>query len=248
MNDHNPAPLLLLHGFPLTAAMWRNTVAHFEKDRTVVAPEAADLVRGSLESPSMEAMAYAAREALDRAAPGAKAVVVGLSMGGYMAMEFARHFPDRVAALVLCDTRCAADTDEARANRDTMIESVRERGVVEGTAPLVGKLLSPAAPDSVAGEVRAMVEQGGPEVIIALVRALRDRRDHCAALESVPHPALVVRGADDILALPETSEAMVRHLPNARAVVIPNAGHVPPMEAPDAFNAALKEFLAANSL
>jgi pimeloyl-ACP methyl ester carboxylesterase len=248
MPDYQPIPLLLLHGFPLDARMWRHTVARFANERTVIAPDVADLVDDSAERPSMETMARAAGKALDREAPDAQAVVVGLSMGGYAAMEFARAFPDRLAGLVLCDTRCVADTEEARRNRDAMVQAVREHGVPEGTRSLVEKLLSPSARPEVAEEVRAMVEDAQPEVILACIRALRDRRDNCATLESVRVPALVVRGADDALAPGDVTEQMAHLLKSARMVEIPNAGHVPPMEAPDAFNAALEGFLRENDL
>ncbi len=242
------APILLLHGFPMTAAMWRHTAAQYEASRIVLAPEAADLVKGAMEEPTMGAMAEAAMRVLNSRAPGRKAVVAGLSMGGYIAMEFARRFPEHLAGLVLCDTRCRADTDEARANRDAMIEAVGERGVVEGTAPLVSKLLSPKAPVSVAEEIRSMVEAGQPEVVVALIRALRDRWDHCAALEAVAQPALVVRGEDDALAPLDVTEEMARRLPNSRLAEIPGAGHVPPLEAPAAFHKELDAFLADNGL
>lgn len=248
MNTSERAPLLLLHGFPLTAAMWRHTIRHFSGRRTVIAPEAADLVQGTLDNPSMAAMAEAAHAALDQSAPEQKAVVIGLSMGGYVAQEFVRAFPHRLAALALCDTRCTADTEDARRNRDAMIAAVQRLGAAQGTEALVNQLPSARAPREAVDEMRKMAAGADSDTIVALIRALRDRRDTCDTLATVAVPALLVRGEDDSLAPPATVEAMRKRLPGAQAVEIPNAGHVPPMEAPDAFNRALEGFLDANGL
>lgn len=248
MDTPASAPMLLLHGFPLTAAMWRHTLARFGGTREAVAPEAESLARDCMDEPSMTALASAAAAALDAHGIQRPAVIVGLSMGGYIALELARLHPRRVAALILCDTRCSADTPEARANRNSMIEAVRTSGVEEGVAPLVSRLLGPAAPEDAVQQIRAMVRDNRPDVVTALIKALRDRRDNCAVLDGFGEPGLAVRGEDDALAPRDVTEDMASRMARGSMVEIPRAGHVPPLEAPDAFNAALEAFLTEHNL
>lgn len=234
-------PLLFLHGFPMDARMWRHTLGHFSADRTVVAPNAADLLR---DGPSMQTMAAQAVAALDAVHPAASAIVVGLSMGGYVAAELVAQFPQRVHALVLCDTRAGAEPPEGRSGRDTMIDAVRRHGVVHGTAPLVAKLLYDP-PRALAAEVAKMVEQQSVETTVACIEAMRDRRDHTATLRRIDVPLLVISGEYDPIAPVEVEEALAALNSRGRYVQIPGAGHVPPLEKPDAFNNALKQFLDA---
>lgn len=232
-------PLLFLHGFPMDSRMWRHTVDHFSMAHPTVAPNAVDLVG---DGASMAAMASWAINALDASQPGASAIVIGLSMGGYIAAELVANYPKRVRGLVLCDTRAGAETAEGKAGRDAMIKAVREHGVVPGTAPLVAKLLHDP-PRALATEVARMVEDQSVEAIIACVEAMRDRRDHTATIRSLDVPMLVISGEYDVLAPVEVEQALASLNPRGRYVQIADAGHVPPLEKPEAFNAALSEFL-----
>ncbi|HEY3265291.1 MAG TPA: alpha/beta fold hydrolase [Armatimonadota bacterium] len=235
---NEPAALLLLHGFPLDARMWRRAVESFGAQRDVIAPNAADLFHGE-GSHTIAAMADRAAALLN----GRSAVVCGLSMGGYVAQELVKRHPGQVVRLVLCDTRAAGDTEEARANRNAMIAAVREKGVTAGTAPLVSKLLYEAA-EAVRTEVTSMVAEQNSEVIVACIEALRDRADNTGLLADIAVPTLVVSGEHDALSPPEIARALTNEIRNARLALIPASGHVPPMENPRAFNEALANFLA----
>jgi pimeloyl-ACP methyl ester carboxylesterase len=236
-------PLLLLHGFPLDARMWRFVVECFRDERAVIAPNASDLLGLPHGSPSMERMADGALSALEAVAPGTRAIVAGLSIGGYVALEFAHRHPERVAALVLSDTRATADTPDGRAARDAMIREVRERGVIRGTRPTRVKLLAPDAADDVSAAVDAIIADQDEDTVIACIAAMRDRRDNTATLESLAVPVLVVRGAEDAIIPADVAEGMARAARHGQLATIERAGHVPPLEAPAAFNAALVKFL-----
>lgn len=235
-------PLLLLHGFPLDARMWRPLVERFQHERVVLTPDASGMLTDR-EHPSMEQMADAAAMALEAAAPGARAVVIGLSMGGYAALEMARRHPGRVAALALADTRATPDTDEGRAARDAMIAAVRADGVMAGTRPLREKLLSPNASPQVVRAVSEIIEQQDPEVVVACIKAMRDRRDSTDVLKAADVPVLVVRGADDALISAEVARETAGLPANGRLETIRRAGHLPPLEYPFGFNAVLTDFL-----
>lgn len=235
-------PLLLLHGFPMDARMWRPLVERFQHERVVVTPNAADLLMGD-GPPTIERMAKTAVETLESTAPGAPAVVVGLSMGGYVALEIARRFPDRVAGLVLADTRATADTEDGKAARNAMIEAVRAEGVMAGTRPLREKLLAPNASERVIRAVNEIIEEQDPDAVVACLEAMRDRADTTNVLKAFAAPVLVVRGTDDALIAAQVAEETARLPANGRLETIRRAGHVPPMEYPFGFNAALTDFL-----
>jgi 3-oxoadipate enol-lactonase len=237
---NRPEPsLLLLHGFPMDARMWRHVVAHFGPKRRVIAPSARDLIASGATMPGMAAVALSA---LDSEAPGETAVVVGLSMGGYIAVEFAHAYPERLAALVLCDTRASAETSEGRANRDKMIAAARAHGVAHATAPLVEKLLHDPS-RALKSEVDHLVDDQNPEVVIACIEALRDRSDHTETIRRLGAPLVVIAGEYDALAPPDVEAALAALNPGGKFVPIRDSGHVPPLENPEAFNAALDDFL-----
>jgi pimeloyl-ACP methyl ester carboxylesterase len=243
MSGINQSPIVLLHGFPMDGRMWRHTVDHFSPRLRVIVPNAADLIANGATTAGMAAMALGA---LDAEAPGAPAVIVGLSMGGYVAAEFARAYPARLAALVMCDTTASGEPAESRGGRDAMIEAVRQHGVVHGTASLVAKLLHDPPP-ALASEVERIVREQEPAVIVACIEAIRDRRDNSDIMRHLSVPLLVLAGEHDVLAPQEVEEALAAMAPRGRFVVIPRSGHVPSLENPEAFNAALEEFLGVMS-
>jgi pimeloyl-ACP methyl ester carboxylesterase len=222
--------------------MWRHTIDHFQTLRPVIAPNAADLIS---DGATMEHIADLAALALDAVEEGCGAIVVGLSMGGYIAAEFAARFPKRLLGLVLCDTRASAETPEGRVARDAMIASVRSHGVVHGTAPLVAKILHDPS-RALAAEVAKMVEEQDPDSVVACIEAMRDRRDHNATIRALNIPFLVLSGENDVLAPVEVEQATAALNPRGRYVHIPKSGHVPPLENPAAFNDALDEFLGSD--
>jgi pimeloyl-ACP methyl ester carboxylesterase len=175
-------------------------------------------------------------------------VLAGLSMGGYVAMAFLRRHPGRVAALVLADTKATADPPAAAANRERIAEEV----VAAGSSAQLGEELLPKLLGSttretkplVVGRVRAMVETAPPGAVAWAQRAMAARPDSTADLRAAGVPALVVVGAQDEITAVADAEAMVAALPDAQLVLLHDAGHLSSMEAPDAFNAAVLEFLA----
>jgi pimeloyl-ACP methyl ester carboxylesterase len=229
--------LLLLHAFPLDSRMWESTMAAFERDYRVVAPNASDLLAAG---PSIPAMARAAH-ALMGSDPY---IAVGVSMGGYIALELIGLFPKSLAGLVLVDTKAASDTPEARAGRDALIDDIRERGVALATQAMVSRLVAPSAGPDVKARIRAIVGEQDPRVVIQCSRAMRDRRDNTDLLPNISVPTLVVRGGDDLLMTREAMLAMAESIPNGRFVSLSGCGHLPPLEQSEEFNNVLRNFLA----
>ena len=243
------AAVVLLHGFPFDRSMWREQLEALGGEFRVVAPD----LRGLGETPlgddvvSLEAMAEDVAALLDELNLG-RVVLGGLSMGGYVAFEFFRKFPERVRALVLADTRPQADTEDGRRTR----EENAQRALKEGMAPIVEtmlpKLLSAGTRErggEVLERVRAMMLDTNPEGAAAALRAMAGRRDQTDLLPSVGVPTLIVVGSEDSITPPSDAEGMNAKIEGSRLVVIEGAGHVSNVERPEEFNRALVEFLRA---
>jgi 3-oxoadipate enol-lactonase len=240
--------LLLLHAFPLSSRHWANTAAALAPRFRVVAVDAPGFgasapFAGAL---TMERLATDAAAVLDHLEIP-KAIVGGCSMGGYAAFAFTRLYSERLSGLVLVDTRPAPDTAEGRGGREALAKKVQAQGVsavVEAMLPkLVGATSHRERPAVVAG-VRGMIEAAAPAAIVNALGALAGRADSRPSLSAIRVPTLIVRGAEDeIISAADTTE-MERGIAGSRALTIPGAGHLSNLEAPDAFTAAVSDFLA----
>ncbi len=220
--------VLLLHAFPLDSRMWDDVRAPLEAAGWEVrAPELGD-------GDSMAAWASAILADTD-----GPLVPVGSSMGGYLAFELWRQAPERIAGLGRVGTRPGADSAEARAARDATLRLIADGGV-EALWEQVGPKLT-AEPNARAREI-ALAQD--PARVAAAVTAIRDRPDSTSLLPGIGVPALVLAGVEDALIPPSESEAMAAALPNARVVLLPGSGHLPPLERHDELTDELLRFLS----
>jgi 3-oxoadipate enol-lactonase len=227
--------VVLLHAFPLDCRMWADTKRALEAAGwQVSAPD----LPGPEAEPTLAAWAERVLHAGDE-----RIVPVGVSMGGYLAFELWRRARDRIAALVLVDTRAGSETAESRRGRDEMLELLDEVGVPAVWERLEGRLFAPGTPREVVERAREVALEQGTERLTAAVEAIRDREDSTGLLGEIDVPVLVVTGADDALVPPTESEAMAGALARSRLVSVPGAGHLPPLERPDDFARALLSFL-----
>ena len=238
---------LLLHGYPLDHRMWLDTLhGPLAQQRTLVALDQ----RGHGDSPGsgdaahpMELLAGDAAAVVDWLGQG-PVDVVGLSMGGYVAMALWALAPQRVRSLVLANTRAGADGEAARTGRDAAITTVLTKGRGPIADTMLGKLLAPGADAAIAARVRSMIEGTPVETIVADLRGLRDRPDRVAMLPTITVPTLVEVGADDGITPVGEAQLLANGIRGAELVVVPGAGHLTPMEQPAAFAAAIGAFWA----
>mgnify|MGYP003640075324 FL=1 len=172
-------------------------------------------------------------------------VLVGFSMGGYVALEILRAAPGRVAGLVLAATTAAADTDQQKAGRQTAVEQARAAGMGRFGKGLARYLLGPAAsedPEMIA-RIVAMAESVGLETFALHQAATATRRDNTALLPALACPAAVVTGAADRVIAPDKARATADLIPGAHLAVAPDAGHMLPLEAPAALADAITTVL-----
>jgi pimeloyl-ACP methyl ester carboxylesterase len=228
--------LLLLPGLLCDARLWRDQVS-------ALAPVAEPLVADLTADETVEAMAARALQAVPAGAPFA---LCGLSMGGYVALELMRRVPGRVTRLALLDTSARPDTEEQSRRRRALL-ALSQSGMFRGVTPrLLPQLLHPDRLDGPLGaEVMAMADRVGRDAFHRQQRAIMARPDSRPDLPAIRVPTLVGVGEQDILTPPELAEEMAALIPGARLARIPHAGHLPPMEVPEAVNALLAEWLAA---
>ena len=243
----NGYPAVLLHPFPLNHHFWDACVPALEHRYKLILPD----LRGHGDSPPADGPASMERYARDLSRlcddlKIQKAVFAGVSVGGYILFEFWRQSRDRFAALVLSNTRAAAETPEGRANREKSIQLVQERGpspfIEEMLPKLLGRTTRETRADLVAG-ARAMMSRMTVAGIIAVQRGMAMRPDSIPTLKTINVPTLIIAGEEDTATpLPE-AELMKKHIAGSRLEVVPRAGHYAAFEQPEYCGKLLRKFL-----
>jgi 3-oxoadipate enol-lactonase len=237
-------PVVLLHPFPLDAGVWEPVADALRADRPVILPEFPGLGAAPPEDgPTVEGFADAAAARIAGETPDGRAVVGGLSLGGYAALALADRHPERVAALVLADTRAEPDTPEAAEGRRASAALVRAQGAGPFLDGFVPRLVPPGDARARAA-VRRIADRQDPEALARALEALASRGDRRPDLPRMRVPALVIVGSEDALTPVSCSEDLVAGLPDAELVVLAGAGHMTALERPREFVAAVRSFLA----
>jgi len=241
------APLLFVHGFPLDRGMWSHQLAQVTGWRCI-APDLRGAGASDAPANGYGMVRYADDlQAICDALGVASAVCCGFSMGGYVLFEFLRRYSKRVRALILCDTKAAADTVDGKRVRDEHAALVEDEGLEALAERLLPKLLGATTwaqhPD-VTERVRAMVLRQPSAGVVGALRAMRDRPDSTSLLSAIAVPTLVVCGAEDTVTPPIVARGMVERIAGARYVEVEGAGHLSPLERPDRVSGAMQSFLA----
>ena len=243
-------PLLLLHGFPLDHAMWAGQDALADHLRLIVPDQRGFGRSGGAVPESIPQLADDAVAVLDALHVSEPAIVCGLSMGGYVAQHIAARHPHRVQTLILVDTKLEADTPEARAGRRDLAAKVERLGSEIVAEAMIPNLLARSAAAREApqrGEIEAALRRtilATPvPTIVAALAALGGRPDMVEAMRQVSAPTLLVVGAEDAITPPECLKRAETVFAAARLLIVPQCGHMTPLESPAAFNAAVLAFL-----
>lgn len=241
--------LLLLHAFPLSSAMWAGQLEAPPPGWRVIAPDFRGFGASSpagADGLTMDVAADDMAALLGHLGIG-RAVVCGLSMGGYVAFAMLRRHAHLLRGLVLCDTRAEADSAEARAGRLAKAAEVRSDGPAAFVAGMLPNLLSPFTLQNrpaVVESVRSQLAEASAAGITAALHGLAARPDSTPLLRSIHVPTQVIAGAADGITPAGEARMMARAIPGARFDIIEDAGHLPNLEQPADFDVVLKSFLA----
>jgi pimeloyl-ACP methyl ester carboxylesterase len=225
--------------------MWREERSLLCRANRVIVPDLAGFGGSSGVPPrtSLEAHADDVSTLLDDLGIE-RATLVGLSMGGYIALAFAGRHPRRLARLALADTKSAPDTAEGKALRDQNIALVASEGAGALVERLVPKLLSKNASRDVVDFVRSVGAAQPPAGVQAALAAMRDRADTTPLLPGIDVAAAVVVGEEDVITPLADARGMSALLPRAELEIVPRAGHLANLESSAFFVAALSRLLA----
>ncbi|HEU4697773.1 MAG TPA: alpha/beta fold hydrolase [Gemmatimonadales bacterium] len=243
--EDRPGPaLLFVHGYPLDHTLWRAPMEALDGWRRI-APDLRGMGRSDAPDLGYSMTTYAEDLAALLDTLGVEDVVlVGLSMGGYVVFEFLRRHRARVRGLVLMDTRAEADTADGRRARDAAAAEAREGGARAIADQMLGKLLAEGASSEAVEHARRMMEGTPVPGIVGALAAMRDRPDSTPLLPTLGDiPTVVVVGEHDAITPPTAARAMAEAIPGARYEEVAGAGHLTPVERPEATVRALREFL-----
>ena len=245
-------PLILLHAFPLTADMWRPQLDRAPKGWRIIAPDLRGLGGSALDGSLDVDMDHYAEDtlALMDSLDIERACIGGLSMGGYVTFATFRLAPERIDGFILADTRSAADSEEGIGNRRALLETARGAGVTAVADQMIQKLLGETTrrerPEVVA-QVRRAMEANPVSGVEAAIYALMNRPDSTGDLARIRQPTLVVVGEEDTVTPVADARALHQAVTGSQLVVLPRAGHLSNLEAPEEFSHTINEWLASLS-
>jgi pimeloyl-ACP methyl ester carboxylesterase len=232
-------PLVLLHGYPLDHHLWDEIIPLLEDTFDVISPDLRGFGESTIadSSPTMEDYAADIAGLLDYLKIQ-KAAIVGHSMGGYVALAFARLYPERVGSLGLVSSQVLADPPDRKEGRYKSAADVAENGIASVVATMTPKFTSD---ENLQGFARISMERQPPAAYIAALKAMAERLDSTPLLSSLNVPVVIVHGDSDLLIPVDRAREVKATLPQAHLVEISGAGHMPMMESREKTAQALKQ-------
>jgi pimeloyl-ACP methyl ester carboxylesterase len=241
-------PVVFLHAFPLNRTMWDPQVSALVAECRCIAMDFRGLGESADAEPySMDRYADDVAGLLDTLQIE-RAVVVGLSMGGYVAFALWRRHRRRIRALILADTHAEADTVEIATRRRMLMDLAEAQGSTavanEQIAGLIGKTTRDKRPD-IYDATHRMMAQAPAAGIIGGLEAMLHRPDSTPDCATIDVPTLIVVGDEDVLTPPKEARRLHEAIGGSRLEILRQAGHLSNLERPAAFNTVVSEFLAS---
>ena len=243
------APVIIfIHGFPFNKSMWDKQFKALKENYRVIAYDVrghgnSDAGKGdfSIELFANDLLSFMDALKID------KAMLCGLSMGGYIALNAVEKYPDRFDALILSDTTCVADTPEAKEKRLKAIESIKKSGVEKYAEESIKNLFAPESLSTKKEEiaaVREMIVNTSKQSLYKTLQAFYKRKETCSKLHDINVPVLIVVGKEDKITPPEAAQMMHEKIEDSILYIIEHAGHLSNIENPFDFNNQLEEFFS----
>lgn len=242
-------PVIFLHGFPFDRTMWHNQLDYLKSSYRLIAFDIRGFGNSKDEETTLSIDGFAddLLNFMDNLSID-KAVLCGLSMGGYIALNAIMRYPDRFSALVLCDTQCVADTALEKEKRNATIEEIKASGAAGFNEGFIKKVFhkdSLKNKKELVKQLKDIVIANSPHSICRGLKALATRTETCSALSSIKIPTLVICGREDEVTPLAKSEYLHENIRRSILKVVDEAGHVSNLEQPAAFNKHLRDFLSS---
>lgn len=244
-------PIVLLHAFPLSRKMWKQQInVLVESDCYVILPDFRGFGETQIASDktTMEDLANDIRELLDHLEIE-KAIIGGLSMGGYVTLNLYRLHPEKFAAMILADTSSLADTEEKRLGRFSLIEKTLTHGmnaIIEEMLPHLTSDYTKACNPDLIKQLEKEFLQTDPEGAIAALRGMAERLDHTDMLPEISVPTLLIFGREDKVTNLDGARLLNNKIPNSKLEIIEDIGHYSNLENSERFNTILDDFVKNN--
>ena len=239
-------PVIFIHGFPFDKSSWKLQLDYLKQYQRVIAYDIRGYGKSTLnnEKISITLLADDLINFMD-ALQIPKAIVCGLSMGGYILLNALNRYRERFAAIILSDTQCISDTAEAKEKRHKNIALIESGGFAEYVENMIKNLFHPDSfitrKESV-DAIRKTMLFASPQLVTDTLKALANREEMCYSLENILIPTLIISGKDDKSVPPQQSVFMHQQIPRSILNLIEKAGHLPNLEKPDEFNRLVKDF------
>lgn len=241
-------PLIFIHGFPFDKSSWLNQLNYFKSSHRVIAYDIRGFGQSTDGEEKLSINLFA--DDLIKFMDGleiSKAIVCGLSMGGYILLNAVDRYPERFEAIILCDTQCIADTTEGKEKRKLAISEIEKDGLNNFATDFVRKIFCEQTFKNkiqLTECIREIILATAPQTITGTLNALAERSELCTTLNEIKIPVLILCGKEDQITPPTQSEAMLSIIPNAKLKLIEDAGHMSNLEQPETFNRNLNEFIS----
>lgn len=241
-------PLVFLHGFPLCRTAWRKQKLALESTFRFIAPDLRGFGESEAPQGKMTMRHYAddVRALLQKLDVG-PAVLVGHSMGGYVALAFALAYPNFLLGLVLVGTRSGNDAPDIAATRKATATKVKTGGLQELIDLMAPRMIAeqhPGFPE----QVRNLMARANPEGVTAALLGMAERPDVTGQLSGITTPTLIIAGDGDVIIPPEESQSLSDQIQDSQLNIISRAGHLVAFEKPEEFNQILKDWIALKIL
>lgn len=237
-------PLIFIHGFPFNKSSWQPQLESLQSEARVIAYDLRGFGQSEPGNEKASIQLYAddlikLMDALDLK----KAIVCGLSMGGYILLNAVDRYPERFKAIILSDTQCLADSDEGKEKRYATIKEIDEKGLEPFTEKFLKAAFSKHASPETVQKIKQVILSNSPKTIQAALAALAERKESCSHLKNIHIQTLILCGEEDELTTLPQSEFLFNNIPGAKMHAIEKAGHLSNLEQPEIFNKHLKDFI-----
>lgn len=244
-------PIIFLHGFPFDKSMWKNQVNYLKLAYRLISVDLRSFGKSSAGHKKLNIDLFSddVIQLMDVLEID-KAILCGLSMGGYIALNTISRYPERFAGLILCDTNCIADSKKMKEHRYKTIYQIEAEGINDFAEEFIENAFrrdSFVLKREVVKKIEATILSNTKQVITEGLKALSKREETCSALSSIKVPTLIICGRNDKITPVQQSEFLHRHIKNSELKIIERAAHLSNLEQPDVFNEHLLDFLMSHS-